>query len=73
MSDDKRTLRAVYDELFAAPWFTALFGAETVKTFVETGYEPTTLVIQYAVLTLAATGIWVLSDAVDVRKDVIGE
>lgn len=66
-------MRAITKELVDHPFFPILFIGEFIKQLVEGwGTWPPDL-MAYAALAIIATGLWVLSDAIDITEDVIGE
>ena len=67
MPPESRTVRAVVRELIEHPFFPILFIGEAVKQWVQGGP-----VLEFAALAAGATLLWALSDAVDVREDIVG-
>jgi|AntDeeMinimDraft_4_1070355.scaffolds.fasta_scaffold17626_1 hypothetical protein len=72
MKPKKRTLMYLWKELFGKPWFTILFASEAINLYVVAGYVFTPLVGEFLKLTAFSALVWVLSDAIDIREEVLG-
>lgn len=70
MPPEQRTIRAIVRELIDNPFFPILFFSETVKTFVQNGYVVDWVVLNFLVLGLLFTIVWVLSDSISVDVEV---